>query len=401
MNEHYAPLGGRTFTVHLVLLGIVAAIGMFYLGERFIYGLTAATNLNGGYGWGVWIVYDVVIGTALGCGGYALALVVYVMNRGHYHSLVRAALTASLFGYFLGGIGATIDCGRWWQLYNVMFPWYWNPSSVMLEVALCVMTYTLILILEFTPTILEGLIARNIFPRLCAAARYGLGKALFLILAIGVLLPSMHQSSLGSLMIAMGDKIHPLWQSLYMQPVLALATALIMGFSMVIFESSISAVGFRRPAETPLLAGLGRITVWLLVFFLVVRFVTLFAQHKIGWMLKGDFASLMFWLENGLFVFPLVVLAPKRVHQDGALLLWAAMSMLFGGIMYRFDAYLITFNPGPGFSYFPSVPEIMVSVSFVALEIMGYVLIVKHFPVLPKTLTETLMTGERETAPSS
>ncbi|MBF0247895.1 MAG: hypothetical protein HQL36_07470, partial [Alphaproteobacteria bacterium] len=90
------PLGGRLFTPAFVISGALVALAFYYLAERFVFGLGSVTNLNGGYPWGIWVVWDIVIGTALGCGGYALALTVYVFNKGEYHPLVRPAVTASM-----------------------------------------------------------------------------------------------------------------------------------------------------------------------------------------------------------------------------------------------------------------------------------------------------------------
>jgi Ni,Fe-hydrogenase I large subunit len=54
--------------------------------------------MNDGYPWGIWIAVDVVVGTALGSGGFAVALLVYVLNRGKLHPLIRPAiLTSALF----------------------------------------------------------------------------------------------------------------------------------------------------------------------------------------------------------------------------------------------------------------------------------------------------------------
>ena len=143
------------FTLPFLLLGIPAAIGLYYLAVRFLEGMGAVTNLNTGYAWGIWVVYDIIVGTALACGGYALAITVYVLNKGKYHPLVRPAITASLLGYGLGGVGAIIDMGRWQQFYNILLPWQMNFNSVMLEVGLCVMAYILVLCIEFLPALLE------------------------------------------------------------------------------------------------------------------------------------------------------------------------------------------------------------------------------------------------------
>ncbi|MCG7912030.1 MAG: Ni/Fe-hydrogenase cytochrome b subunit [Candidatus Thiodiazotropha taylori] len=370
----YQPLKRPVITFPFLVLSVVALIGTYYLVQRFIHGMGPVTNINGGYAWGIWVVYDVVVGTALACGGYALAITVYVMNKGKYHPLIRPAILASLLGYGLGGIGAMIDMGRWWQFYNIFTPWHMNFNSVMLEVGLCVATYILVLCIEFAPAFLEKIGAKG--------AVKALNKVLFFFIALGVLLPTMHQSSLGSMLIAMGYKVHPLWQTLHLQPLLAILTALTMGFAVVVFEASFSSVGFRRPSETPILAGLGKAIMGLISVYLLVRFGEVIINGKLGLIFAGDLGSLMFLLETALFVFPLVVLMSEQRRGHGPLLLWASVSMLFAGALYRFNAFLITYDPGPGYSYFPSTPEIMVTAGMVAIEIMAYLIIVKKFPVL-------------------
>ncbi|MCU7851773.1 MAG: Ni/Fe-hydrogenase cytochrome b subunit [Candidatus Thiodiazotropha sp. (ex Monitilora ramsayi)] len=373
MSEHQ-PLKRPIITLPFIVLSVIALVGLYFLALRFVNGMGFVTNLNSGYAWGLWVVYDVIVGTALACGGYALAITVYVMNKGKYHPLIRPALLASLLGYALGGLGAFIDMGRWWQFYNIFLPWHMNFNSVMLEVGLCVATYILVLFIEFSPAFLEKIGAKGLLK--------SLNKVLFLFIALGVLLPTMHQSSLGTMLIAMGYKVHPLWQTLHIQPLLAVLTALTMGFAVVVFEASFSAVGFRRPSETPLLAGLGKAIVGLLGAYLIIRFAEIILQGKLGLIFAGDLGSLMFFLETALFAFPLLVLLSPQRRQSGPYLLYAAVSMLLAGALYRFNAFLITYDPGPGYSYFPSVSEIMVTAGIVAIEIMAYLVVVKMFPVL-------------------
>ncbi len=375
MNRH-EPLGGKIVTGPFIVLGILALIGVYYMVERFLLGLGGVASINDGYSWGIWIVYDILVATALACGGLALAFTVYVFNRGKYHPLVRPALTASLCGYALGGFGAFFDLGRWWQFYNVLWPGYMNFNSVMLEVALCVMAYILVLVIEFAPALLEKMGAKNSLETL--------NRLLFFFIALGVVLPVMHQSSFGTLLIAMGYRVTPLWQSVELQPLFAILTALTMGFSIVIFEASLTTVGFHRPLETPLLAGLGKAIMGLLAVYLVVRFVELAVRGKLGLAFAGDLHGNMFLLETALFVIPLIILVSPGQRRRGRMLLLAAVSMLFAGILYRFNAFLVGFDPGPGYSYFPAVGEIMVTVGFVAIELMAYLVFVKTLPVLPR-----------------
>ncbi|MBK6402895.1 MAG: Ni/Fe-hydrogenase cytochrome b subunit [Rhodocyclaceae bacterium] len=379
MSE-YVELKRPLFTPFFMALALLVGLAVVFLAVRFVNGMGSVANLNGGYSWGIWVVYDIVVGTALACGGYALAVTVYVFNKGKYHPLIRPALLTSLLGYGFAAFGAFVDMGRWWQFYNLFLPWQMNFHSVMLEVGLCVSAYVMVLSIEFLPTILQRFRAQALAQRIESV----LSRALFFVIALGILLPTMHQSSLGSFLIAMGWKVHPLWQTLHFQPLLAVLSAFTMGFAIVVLESSLAAAAFRRAPETPLLAGLGRIIVGLIVAFLVIRFAAILWQGKLGRIFAFDLGSLMFLIETALFAYPLAVLISPRGRRNAKKLLYAAASMVLAGALYRFDAFLITFDPGPGYSYFPAFPESMVTVGTVAAEIMAYLYFVKKFPVLPR-----------------
>lgn len=371
--SRYQPVGGRVVTLPVLVFGTLTLIALWILAQRFAFGLGAVTNLNNGYPWGVWVVYDIVIGTAFGCGGLALALTVYVMNRGRYHPLVRPAVLASLFGYALGGASAFFDMGRYWNFYNIFIPANMNLNSVMLEVGLCVFAYVIVLAIEAAPPVLEKFGMKG--------ALATLNKVLFVVIAVGVLLPLMHQSSLGSLLIAAGGKVHPLWQAHEMLPLLALLSAIAMGFSIVIFEASLSALGLKHPLDKPLLGSMAPIIVGLLGAFLAVRFGELLLAGKFGAIFASGSLSLAFLVETALFVFPLVVLLNPANQRRAKLLFVAALALLLAGAVWRMNAFLVGFQPGAGYSYFPSTQELLVTIGLVAFEIMAFIVIVKIFPI--------------------
>jgi len=370
------PIGGRVVTPVTLLLGLLVAIALYLLGKRFVLGLGAVTNINDGFPWGIWIAWDVVIGTALACGGYAMALLVYVANKGHYHPLVRPALLASVFGYSLGGLSVIFDLGRWWNAWHIFAPGYIQWGSVMVEVALCIAAYVVVLWIEFLPTLFERLGMTD--------ARVKLDKALFVIIALGILLPTMHQSSLGSLLVVFGYQIHPLWQSNQLLPLLFLISAIGMGFSVVVFEACLSSVGFQRPLEVPILERLAGILVWLLVAFLVLRFLDLAVRGALGAMFASGALSFWFWLETVLFALPVVLLFKPPARARRQTLFLAATAMLLAGALYRINAFLIGYETGPGWHYFPALSEILVTVGIVALEILAYIVFVRKLPVLPR-----------------
>jgi len=205
-------------------------------------GIGAVSALNDGYPWGIWITFDVVIGTAIGCGSYAVALLAYILNRGKYHPLVRPAVLTSLLGYGLAVLAVTIDLGRFWGLWKVpIFYWRWTHSP-QLEVALCVLAYILVLLVELSPALFEKLRSS---PRtgLRAWVERGLrfvDRGLVWILPLGLLLPTMHQSSLGTMMLLPGPRMHPLWFTPWL-PFLFLVNCLAIGYAVVVLEASFSA----------------------------------------------------------------------------------------------------------------------------------------------------------------
>jgi Ni/Fe-hydrogenase subunit HybB-like protein len=245
--------------------------------------------MSDGYPWGIWITYDVATGTAIACGGYAVAILVYIRNRMQYHPLIRSAILTSMFGYGLAGFSVMVDLGRPWNSYNFFLPSKWQVNSVMFEVALCVMAYSTVLIIEFLPAMLttiensqwqrlravmdwlhpllvpdrDKLLTRMEWVRSAAAwLNPRLDKALIFIIVLGITLPTMHQSSLGSMLLIASTKLHPLWHTGFL-PLLFLINCVYIGYSIAILESIISSYAFRRPFEVNELAGLAGIVPWL------------------------------------------------------------------------------------------------------------------------------------------
>ena len=366
------PAGGKVFTGPFLFFLVITLIGAFFLAKRFIFGIGAVSTMNDGFPWGIWITYDVVVGTAFACGGYSMALLVYVFNKGEYHPLVRPALLASMFGYTLAGVSVFIDIGRYWQIYNVFLPWYTNFNSVLLEVALCIAAYIAVLWIEFSPAFIEAK----------KGTKSKINKILIFFIALGILLPTMHQSSLGSVMILAGNKLSQLWWTPAL-PLIFLISAITMGYTVVVFESTLSAMGFNRPLETDILAKLSKLIPALLVVFLVVRFGDLLMRGQLGLAFSGDLQGNMFLLENALHILPLLLLASATNRRNARMLFLSACCLMLGGLLFRFNTYLVGFDPGDGWHYFPAIGEQFITYSIIAAEILLYMLFVKKLPVLP------------------
>jgi len=378
-----APLGGPLITKPMLPIGVLAAVGLAAIAYRFLFGLGAATALNDGYPWGLWIAFDVVTGTALACGGYAMAILVYIMNRGQYHRLVRPALLTSAFGYTMAGASVFLDVGRYWALWKVpVYFWHWNLNSVLLEVALCIMAYMVVVWIELAPAFLErGTTARSASLRAFSTRALPLvNKSLLWIIALGMLLPTMHQSSLGSLMLLAGPRLNALWRTPLL-PLLFLVSCVSMGYAAVVLEGALSSTVLKRVPERRMLAGLGGAMVPVLVLYLALRVADIVWRGQLSALFAFDVYSVMSLIELTLFALAAVMLASRRRRADLGHLFRAAIILIAAGALYRFDTFLVAFTPGAHWFYFPSVGEILVTTGLVALEILGYIVLIKLFPI--------------------
>ena len=119
MSTPARPVEGRFLTTAIKIMLLLWALGTVAGLYRFTQGLGAATAMSDGYPWGIWIAFDVVVGTGLASGGYAMALLVYVFNKGKFHPLVRPALLTSFLGYSVAGVAVAFDLGRYWNMWRI------------------------------------------------------------------------------------------------------------------------------------------------------------------------------------------------------------------------------------------------------------------------------------------
>jgi len=383
MQTHAQPIGGPLFTRAYFVLLSIAAIGVALILWRFVVGLGASTGLSDGYPLGLWIALDVVTGTALACGGYAVALIVYIFNKGNYHPLIRPAILTSALGYTIAGASVAVDLGRPWNMWKIpTYFWNWNLNSSLLEVALCIMAYVFVLWIELSPAFMEKFSVDGppLLQKWSKRLLPILNKSLIWIIALGMLLPTMHQSSLGSLMMLAGPKLHPLWLTGWL-PLLFLMSCLAMGYAIVVFESVFSAKAFGRNPEIPMLINLQKIAAWGGLVFVIVRIADLAYSGNLRYAMTLDLYGTMFWIETALWLLPLAMMLAFPRPNLGSLFR-GAMVVALAGALYRFDTYLVAFQPGPGWHYFPSVPEMFITFGLVAIELAIYVAVVKRFPII-------------------
>ncbi len=368
-----------TFGVVVILVGVAVSL------YRFIYGLGAVTNLNDGFPWGIWIAFDVVAGIALAAGGFTTAALVYIFNRGKYSPLVRPAVLTAMLGYMIASISIMMDVGRWWQVYNPALPWNWQGNSPLFEVSLCVMTYSTVLFLEFLPSAMERWrkSGRGFLKSASETLYPILDKVLFFLIILGVVVSTLHQSSLGAVALVAVNRIHPLWWSPWL-PLMFLVSAIAVGYPIVIVESWISARAFKRRVEVSLLSGIAKITPWILGFYILLKLYALVSAGKVG-LLFSSWWGLVWIVENLMFaVIPFIMLLQPRVRRSLKGLLTVSIMMIAGLVLNRLATYLLTYIPRPGFDYFPSIGELLVTGMMVSLLFVGYKVLANYFPVLSR-----------------
>jgi len=267
-------------------------------------------------------------------------------------------------------------------MWEFFVPWkHWNVNSVLLEVAICVMTYTTVLWLELSPAFVERL---GVSEEKKEKINKFLNKLLlFLIIPLGMTLPTMHQSSLGSLQLISTVKLSPMWHTILL-PLLFLISCIAMGYAIVVAESLLSSLFFKRPYETHLLKGLARLVAFLGLVWITVRFVDLAYRGQLGNVLNSGMLTISFVIEILLFAIPSILFFFPKFRSTPRKLFVLAFLFLLGGCLYRFNVFLIGWDPGNNWVYFPSVAELMITIGLISFEVLLYLIFVKTFPILPK-----------------
>ncbi len=353
-------------------VGLAAAVAVI----RFAYGLGVSTALSDTTPWGLWIGFDVMGGVALAAGGFVIAAVVHIFHREKYRAAARPAILTAFLGYGAVVVGLLFDLGLPWHIWHPVI--FWNIRSPLFEVAWCVMLYFAVLALEVAPTILE----RTPFQK---AYRF-LTRLALPTMILGIMLSTLHQSSLGSLLLIMPFRIHPLWYS-HLLPELFFVSAICLGLNMVIFESSITSWLYRREPETDMLDGLARMAAWSLTASLVFRAVDLAAHHKVHLVFEGTWESNLFILEMLMStIAPIALYAIRRVRRSPTGVWLVSSSAVLGFVLNRINASGLGQVWATRFFYFPAWTEFAISIGIVSACGLVFFLIQEHFPVDPHTL---------------
>jgi len=380
MSEDTAATGKSYFTFFNIIAGLIVVMGLVLTVIRFTGGLAATTNLSDYNPWGLWIGFDLLVGVALAAGGYVTSAAVYLFGMKKYHSAVRPAILTGFLGYALVVLALHYDVGRFWRL-PYPFLVQQGTTSLLFEVGACVALYLTVLFVEFTPVPLEWLgfkRARNIVVKLT-----------LLLTIFGVVLSTLHQSSLGALFLIAPSKLHPLWYSPYL-PVYFFVSSIIAGLSMVIFESTLSGRFFKHKMDETHLAekdtialGFGKAASFVLAGYFIVKVIGISAGNN--WHFLGTGYGAWFLVELlGFVALPCFLYAVGVRDKNVTLIKWTAVWTVLGVVINRFNVSMIAFNWHLPASerYFPHWMEIGISVFIVTVGLIIFKFIVSRMPIL-------------------
>jgi Ni/Fe-hydrogenase subunit HybB-like protein len=353
------------------LLSILVLVAFGLAAYRFYGGLGAATNLTDSFPWGLWIGFDMLCGIALAAGGFVVAGAVHIFGLKKYHAFVRPAIITAFLGYLLAIIGLLMDLGRPWAIWHPLT--MWQPHSVMFEVAWCVMLYTTVLFLEFLPVVFERF-------RWLRALR-AINRVAIVFIIAGIILSTMHQSSLGALFVMMEHRLHALWFT-PMLPLLFLVSAVTVGIAMVIFESLLSGLIFGHRHPVRLVGDLSRALPPILGIYIGLRLMDLHARGSLGLMFDGSLESWAFLLEMALgAVIPGTLLLSPAVRYNRTRLFGCVVAVILGVVLNRLNVCLIGMLASSPTGYMPSSVEILISAGIVAGGLLVLALMNQNLPI--------------------
>jgi Ni/Fe-hydrogenase subunit HybB-like protein len=356
------------------VLVLVLTAGFYSTVLRFVKGLGATTNLSDQFPWGLWVGFDVVCGVGLAAGGFTLAAIVYIFHAKRFYPVLRPSILTAFLGYSLVAVALLFDLGK---PYNIWHPLVmWNPHSVMFEVAWCVTLYLTVLALEFSPVVFE---------------RFQLHRPLRVVKAVtiplviaGVLLSTLHQSSLGSLYLIVPEKLYPYWYSPLL-PVFFFISAVGVGLAMVIFESNLSSRAFGREIEMPLLEVLGRALAVVLAVYGLLKFQDLWSRGALVHLREPSTETLLFVLEITLgLLIPLPMLLFRKIRENRDSLFGVSVLVITGFLLNRLNVSITGLEASSGVHYFPRWTEVAVTLSIVGVGFLLFSLAVRYLNVMEK-----------------
>lgn len=356
------------------ILAVIVAVGGLTMLYRLYAGLGATTNLNKGYPWGIWISFDLSM-VAFAGGAFTLAAIVYIFQRKEFHPAVYPTVLTGLVGYTSVLVILFMDLGRWDRFYHfVIYP---NIHSALFEVSWCILLYSTVLVYELSPVFLKH-------PRFAGFNKIIKKMTIPMVIA-GVTLSTLHQSSLGTLFIVMSNRLHPLWYSMIL-PVFFWMSSIGSGLAMVIAGSTVSYWVFGRTLNQKLVEKLGRFIPWIMGVYLAAKVGELFYANEQNLIFTSGKFSFLFLLEMIIgVILPIVLFSIRKIRESRLASLLSASCLIIGVSINRFIASWWGMQPIEGYTYTPTIAEILILAGVLAAVILVFTLVSHFFPIFEET----------------
>lgn len=360
------------------MVGLIFAAGLYATYARFAWGLGRATNLTDAQPWGLWVGMGTLCGVGLSAGGFAIAAAVYLLGFERYRPVLRTAVLVSFLGYLSVIAGMMYELGLPWRIWHPIF--MWNRHSMLFEISWCVMLYTTVLALEFSPALVEKIPWEGL--------RHWYLKwhheVLIALVMVGVVLSSLHQSFLGGLYLITKGKLDPLWYSASL-PTMFYLSAIPAGLAVTIMAMYLSIRSLKADVDPAVLSEVSRLIAPLLALYAMFRFVDLITHNAMPYMFRWREESWSFWLEMGLFVVgPLVLLSREKIRNNPQTLYWTCAMVVAGFMTNRLNVSITGLQASSGVYYIPKWTEFASTLMILAAVVMAFRYAVIYLDILPK-----------------
>jgi len=386
----------RTFPLFAYILAAITAFGMSVGLYRLYAGLGVTTNLSKVYPWGIWISFDLTT-VALAGGAFTMAAIVYILHMHDLHAAIRPTVLFGLLGYSSVLVILFFDLGRWDRFWHFLV--YPNINSALFEVSWCIALYSMVLIFEFSPVVLEN--------RKYEKALKIIKKLTIPFVVAGITLSSMHQSSLGTLFVIMSPRLHPLWYSMLL-PVFFLVSSIAAGISLVLLGAIISQWVFNTTLTDHQIEKLGWLLPWVLGFYLAIKLGELLVTEELDLLFTSGKYSVLFLAELVIgVIIPIILFSIKKVRFSRNWTFIAASFVAAGIVLNRFNVSWFGILPVEGITYTPSWMEVALLIGVFSGVLLVYTIVAHYLPVFeetvklkPKKTKEHKKATEQETSPS-
>jgi Ni/Fe-hydrogenase subunit HybB-like protein len=364
----------RTMPLSMYVLVVLTLLGVATGVYRLVVGLESTTNLSDHYPWGLWIGLDVFMIPAAGA-AFTVSAISHFFGREDYHKILRPAVLAGFLGYVAVVAILILDLGRWHQAYSILLPVRINLHSFLEEVALSVTLYTMVLLMELAPTILEKW-------NLDVPISF-IENLILLIAGVGILISCVHQSSIGSMFVILEHRLHPIWWTPIL-PLLFLIQALFGGVSTAAMVVKLTQERMGRRVDSELLIAMGRLVRILLILYLVCKVGDWLVAGELGLLFTSGFISLLAWGEIILgVVLPLVILFTKLGNRPEGVF-WSGVWIMIGLFICRLTTSFIALEAPAWATYVPHWIEVVSSVGVGAAAVLAYVVVARLFNLFPE-----------------